>query len=140
MAYYGHPIRNAQGMQLEDELNQYCYDHNLDRHVPTDLKKVLEAYGYRDDFQPGARWGDAKTHLSGGNPLVAHGYFTRSGHIIAIIGYNSKGWIVQDPFGEWYAEGYDTSRSGAGLTYSYEMMQRVCGYDGDLWLHFVITL
>jgi hypothetical protein len=137
LAYYGHPIRNSQGIQLEDELNQYCYSNGLDRHVPTDLKKLLEAYGCKDDFQFDAKWASAKTHLAGGNPLIVHGYFTRSGHIIAIIGYNEKGFVVQDPFGEYFASGYDTSRSGAKLTYSYEMMRQTCGTDGDLWLHFV---
>jgi len=137
LAYYGHPIRNSQGIQLEDELNQYCYSNGLDRHVPTDLKKVLEAYGCKDDFQFDAKWANAKTHLAGGNPLIVHGYFTRTGHIIAIIGYNEKGFVVNDPYGEWYSSGYDCDRSGAKLTYSYEMMKQTCGTDGDLWLHFV---
>jgi hypothetical protein len=137
LAYYGHPIRNSQGMQLEDELNQYCYSNGLDRHVPTDLKKLLEAYGCKDDFQFDAKWANAKTHLAGGNPLIVHGYFTRTGHIIAIIGYNEKGFVVNDPYGEWYSSGYDCDRSGAKLTYSYEMMRQTCGTDGDLWLHFV---
>ena len=137
MAYLGHPIRNAQNLQIEDELNQYCYDHGLDRHVPGDIAKVIRAYGYKDDFQPDAKWGDVKKWLAGGNPCIVHGWFTGSGHIIAIIGYNKKGWIVHDPYGEWYPEGYDTNRSGAGLTYSYEMMKRVCGTDGDLWIHYV---
>jgi len=137
MAYYGHPIRNAKGEQLEDELNRYCYSNGLDRHSPIDLKKVLEAYGYQDNFQFKAKWANAKTHLLSGNPLIVHGYFTRSGHIITIIGFNEKGWIVNDPYGEWFQSGYDTSRSGAKLTYSYGMMERLCGTDGDLWLHFV---
>lgn len=137
MAYFGHPVRNDQGQQLEDELNQYCLDHGLSRHSPTDLKKVLEAYGYKDKFQFDAKWQDAKTHLAAGNPLIAHGYFTKSGHIVTVIGYNTKGFVVNDPYGEWFSSGYDNSRSGAGLTYSYGMMERLCGSDGDLWLHFV---
>jgi uncharacterized protein YvpB len=137
MGYYGHPIRNSQGEQLEDELNRYCYEHGLDRHVPHDLAQVVRAYGYKDDFQANAKWGDVKKWLEQGNPCVVHGYFTASGHIITIIGYNSKGWIVHDPYGEWFSSGYDTSRSGAGLTYSYSMMERVCGSDGDLWIHYV---
>jgi len=137
MAYYGYPIRNAEGEQLEDELNRYCYSNGLDRHSPTDLKKILEVYGYKDDFQFKGKWAAAKTHLLSGHPLIVHGYFTRGGHIIAIAGFNEKGWVVNDPYGEWFQSGYDTSRSGAKLTYSYGMMDRLCSPDGDLWLHFV---
>ncbi|HEY9632459.1 MAG TPA: C39 family peptidase [Coleofasciculaceae cyanobacterium] len=137
MAYLGHPIRNSQGEQLEDELNAYCYEHSLDRHVGEDLAKVLRAYGYKDDYQSNAKWEDVKKWLDQGNPCIVHGYFTDSGHIIVIIGYNQKGWIVNDPYGEWYSSGYDTSRTGAGLTYSYDMMERVCGPNGTMWIHYV---
>jgi uncharacterized protein YvpB len=137
MAYFGHPIRNSQNAQLEDELNQYCSANGLDRHSPADLAKVLRTYGYKDDFQSNAKWGDVKQWLNQGNPCIVHGYFTGSGHIITIIGYNQTGWIVNDPYGEWYSTGYDTSKSGAGLTYSYGMMRQICGPDGDLWIHYV---
>jgi uncharacterized protein YvpB len=137
MAYFGHPTRNAQGQQLEDELNQYCYAHGLDRHVPDDLAEVVRAYGYKDNFQANAKWRDVKKWLEQGNPCVVHGYFTGSGHVIAIIGHNSKGWIVHDPYGEWFSSGYNTSGSGAALTYSYSMMEKVCGTDGDLWIHYI---
>jgi uncharacterized protein YvpB len=137
LAYFGHPIRNTQGVQLEDELNQYCDRNGLDRHVPGDLAQIVKAFGYKDDFTPAARWADVKEWIDSGNPCVVHGWFTGSGHIICIIGYNSKGWVVNDPYGEWYSSGYDTTRSGAGLTYSYEMMQRICGTDGDLWIHYL---
>ncbi len=137
MAYFGHPIRNSQNEQLEDELNQYCSANGLDRHSPADLAKVLRAYGYKDDFQSNAKWEDVKQWLNQGNPCIVHGYFTSSGHIITIIGYNQTGWIVNDPYGEWYSTGYDTSKSGAGLTYSYGMMRQICSPDGDLWIHYV---
>ena len=138
MAYFGHPLMNPQtGEQLEDELYRYCIDNNLSRHSPQDLDKLMTIYGYEDDFQENAKWGDVKKWLDSGNPCIVHGWFTRSGHIVQIRGYNDKGWIVNDPYGQWYSSGYDTNASGAGLTYSYEMMKDVCGTDGDLWIHFV---
>jgi hypothetical protein len=137
LAYLGHPPVNQWGDQLEDELYQYCLDNGLSRHSPVDLAKVIRAYGYQDDFQPDAKWGQVKDWLAAGNPVIVHGWFTKSGHIIVIRGYNDRGWIVNDPYGEWYEWGYDSQRTGEGLTYSYGMMSRVCGTDGDLWIHYV---
>lgn len=138
MGYFGHPLRNPNtGEQLEDELYRFMLDHGLSRHSPHDLQKVLKLYGYEDDFRPDAKWDDVKKWLEGGNPCISHGWFTRSGHIVTLIGYNEKGWLVNDPYGEWSSSGYDTNRSGAGLTYTYAMMKNVCGPDGDNWVHFV---
>jgi lysozyme family protein len=137
MAYYGHPTRNAQGEQLEDELNRYCNEHGLDRHIPQHLAQVVRDHGYKDDFRDNGKWDDVKKGLQEGKPCVIHGYFTGSGHIITIVGYNQKGWIVHDPYGEWYSSGYDTSKSGANLTYSYDMMERVCGPNGTMWIHLI---
>ncbi|MBW4680533.1 MAG: C39 family peptidase [Microcoleus vaginatus WJT46-NPBG5] len=138
MAYFGHPLMNQKtGEQLEDELYRYCLDNGLSRHSPQDLDKLMTIYGYEDDFQPDAKWGDVKKWLDSGKPCIVHGWFSRSGHIIVIRGYNEKGWIVNDPYGQWYSSGYDTNLSGAGLTYSYQMMKEICGTDGDLWIHYV---
>lgn len=137
MAYLGHSSLNSSGEQLEDELYCYCSNKGLSRHSPTDLAQVVQAYGYKDDFQPDAKWGDVKRWLADGKPIVIHGWFSRSGHIIVIKGYNDKGWIVNDPYGEWYEWGYDTSVSGKNLTYTYGMMREICGSDGDLWIHYI---
>lgn len=125
------------GEQLEDELYQYCETQGLDRHLGAHLAQIIADYGYQDDYQEQARWDDVKNWLDKGNPAIVHGYFTASGHIIVIRGYNDRGWVVNDPYGEWFEDGYDTNASGEGLTYSYGMMERVCGSDGDLWMHFV---
>lgn len=129
-------VGNGNG-QLEDQLSQMCFDNGLDRHSPLDLKELIRLKGKQDTFKPDAIWNDAKMWLLSGKPIIAHGYFTRSGHIVAICGFNKDGWIVNDPYGEWFSDGYRTDRSGKELTYSYEMMRRLCGDDGDLWLHFV---
>jgi len=148
MGFLGHPlIDSTTGQQLEDELYRAAIHHGLDRHNPADLAKLIQLYGYKDGFfeegvyqegfQPIAKWGDVKKWLDIGKPCICHGWFTRAGHIIVIRGYNDRGWIVNDPYGEWWSTGYDTNTSGEGLTYSYGMMREVCGNDGDLWVHFV---
>jgi hypothetical protein len=141
LSYFG-IVGDGDG-QLEDQLYRYCLNEGLDRHSPIDLAAVCRWKGIPDDFRHDAKWGDAKTWIDSGKPLIAHGYFTRSGHIIVIRGYDDEAysgrgaWIVNDPYGEWFPNGYDTSVPGAALSYSYSMMEDVCGSDGDLWLHFV---
>jgi len=126
------------GMQLEDFLQNVLESHGKSRHSPYDLEWLLKHFGVPDTFSPVAKWGDAKGWLEGGNPLIVHGYFTQSGHIIVIRGYNDNGdCIVNDPYGEWFSSGYRTDLSGENLVYSDELMKRCCGPDGDLWLHFV---
>ncbi|WP_199321853.1 C39 family peptidase [Leptolyngbya sp. FACHB-321] len=135
LGYLGHP--NPTGEQLEDELYQYCENHSLNREAPTDLATLIQRYGYADDLQMNGHWKDIKPWLNKGNPVIVHGDFTARGHIVVIIGYNARGWIVNDPYGEWFSDGYDTNASGAGLTYSYGMMERICHPSGDLWVHYV---
>ncbi len=141
MAYFG--IKGDGSGQLEDQLYCYAQDNDLDRHNPYDLVELFLMKGLRDRFQPKATWAEVREHLDRGNPAIAHGYFTRSGHIVTIVGYNDAAyggqgaWIVNDPYGEWFSGGYRTDLSGDAVEYSRHMMERVCGVDGDLWIHFV---
>lgn len=137
MAFFGRSTVNQYGQQLEDELNEYCYRHGLDRHVGEHLAILFQEYGYEDRFTRHATWDEVKAWIDSGKPCIVHGYFTQpSGHIVVIIGYNEKGWVVNDSYGEFYSSGYDTSKSGAGLTYSYGLMDRLCSPDNELWIHF----
>lgn len=135
-----YPERNFScppGQQLEDHLQNVLAQNGWSRHDPYDLQKLIRFFGIPDDFRPDALWSNAKAWLTIGKPLIVHGYFTQSGHIIVIRGFSDDGWIVNDPYGEWWDSGYDTHASGENLVYSYAMMERVCGSNGDLWLHFV---
>ena len=139
LTYLG--LRPQSSQQLEDEFCLYCDNNGLDRHVPSDMARLISAYGYRDNFQNHATWDAVRQWLDAGNPAIVHGWFTEHGHIMTIIGYNDDGWIVNDPNGKWLeARGqYDTNASGAGRTYSYSAMETACGPDagGELWVHFV---
>jgi predicted chitinase len=136
MSYFGHPIRNSRNEQLEDELYKFCLNNGLSRHFPNDLQTLAQLYGYQSRFEPKARWEDVRAWLASGRPCIVHGWFTRIGHIIVIKGYSSKGWLVNDPYGEWFSWGYDTTVSGKNLIYSDELMVRTCGTNGDLWIHY----
>jgi uncharacterized protein YvpB len=139
LTYLG--LRPQSGQQMEDEFYQYCENNGLDRHVPVDLARLITVHGYRDNFQSRTTWDAVRQWLDGGNPVIVHGWFTNSGHIMPIIGYNDDGWIVNDPNGKWLETrgNYDTNASGAGRTYSHAAMETACGPDtgGELWIHFV---
>lgn len=125
------------GQQLEDHLQNLLESKGRSRHDPYDLQWLIRYFNIPDDFQPDARWSDAKKHLDSGRPVIAHGYFTDSGHIIVIRGYELNYWLVNDPYGEWFSAGYNTAKRGENLRYSDQMMRRCCGVNGDLWLHYV---
>lgn len=142
MEYLGVRKKTA-AQQFEDELYRYCDSKGYSRHNPYDLAKVVDAYGLRDDFHPNGTINELKEWLAKGNPAVIHGYFTSFGHIIAVCGYNERGLIVHDPYGEWNNWGYDRNAYGAAdnkgafLTYSYGMIERLCIPDGAFWVHFI---
>jgi uncharacterized protein YvpB len=131
------------GMQLEDELYEYAINNNLSRHSPHDLAQVVSAYGGKDAFDSHATLDAVKGWLAAGNPIVTHGYFTSFGHIVVLVGYDDNGFIVNDPYGEWYAESYDrndpngNNEKGKSLNYSYHLIEDTCMTGGEFWVHFI---
>lgn len=123
--------------QFEDELYQYMENSNLSRHSPTHLALVAGHYGARDDFTFRGSIDRCQAHIMSGNPCIIHGWFTPFGHIIVVIGFDEKGLIVHDPYGEWFEFGYRTDLSGANLHYSYDLIRRTCMDDGDFWVHYI---
>lgn len=136
LAYLGAaPTKN---LQLEDELYQQCIDFGWSRHSPGDLAKLVERRGYSDDFRVDASIDTVRNWLAERRiPVVTHGYFTSFGHIIVLVGYNSSGFWVHDPYGEWFSGGYRTDLSGAYCFYSYRLIRRLCMPDGNFWVHFI---
>lgn len=138
MVLWFHGVRpKKKGVQLEDELFEYVYANKLSRHLPEDIAKVIRAFGCQDSFTWNGTIAEIKQAIDAGNPCIIHGMFTRSGHIIVVRGYDDKGLIVNDPYGEFFEAGYDTRVSGAGLHYSNGLIQRACAYDGEFWVHHV---
>ena len=69
---------------------------------------------------------DVYTAIDNDHPVVIHGYFTRSGHIVVIRGYDDRGFYVNDPYGEYFADGYDTNKRGENLHYSNQLIAMTC--------------
>ncbi len=136
MHYYG--VR-AQWGQLEDELYQWCINnHGEDSHIENVvLVKMARAYGFEANFATDRTWTDIHNRLRQKQPVVVGGYFTADGHILTVIGFNSKGYIVNDPWGD-AMTGY---RSGYGrkLFYPKAYMDRMCSPEGEgnIWAHFI---
>jgi hypothetical protein len=144
LLYLGYP--RQRGTQLEDQLCQRLEDLGRSRHDPYDLQFLIETFpGFKDIFRVDGGFRDIQTSIDAGNPVIVHGYFTRSGHIIVIRGYDDRGFIVNDPYGEWFSSGYDNSRSGEGLHYSYGLIARTCspesqGDPRNIWYHTVFRV
>lgn len=137
MCLAGLGVKPKNDRQLEDELYKYMESNGLNRHSPEDLATVVRSYGKKDDF---TIWGTierCKNHIAANNPCVIHGYFTSFGHIIVLVGYDEKGFIVHDPYGEWFDSGYRTDLSGKFLHYSYKLIQKTCIPDGQFWVHYI---
>jgi uncharacterized protein YvpB len=95
-----------------------------------------------------ATWADVRAFLDRGQPVVMHGWFTNSGHVVLAVGYDSKGLYFHDPYGRWLGSigSFSTAHNaGKFVHYSYELMNRkfthpvggltnLFGNDGDLWI------
>jgi uncharacterized protein YvpB len=133
--YYG--VRSKWGGQLEDELLQWCFDYagqgsQTDHNV---LSALIQAYGFKTSFSTTRKWADVRSELLNRRPVVLAGDFTAAGHIITLIGYNSDGYIVQDPWGDALTGYSDTE--GRKLMYPYSYVNQVAGPDGNVWAHFI---
>lgn len=133
--YYG--VRSQWAVQLEDELLQWCFNNygqgsQLEHSV---LSALIRAYRFKTSFSTTRRWSEVKSELMNQRPVVLAGDFTASGHILTVIGYNSTGYIVHDPWGN-ALTGYRNTE-GRRLVYSYGYMDSVAGPDGNVWAHFM---
>ena len=134
------------GEQLEDVLYRRLETEGRSRHNPYDLKALIESYpGFKDIFRENGSFDAIRSSIDAGNPVIIHGYFTSFGHIIVIRGYDERGFIVNDPYGEWFSSGYDNSRSGDGLHYSYGLIARTCSPESvndprHIWYHTVFRV
>ena len=79
--------------------------------------------------------------LAEGKPVIAHGWFTPSGHVVTITGFDGQNYTVNDPAGEWNGQfkgGY-SGGSGKAVKYSKEALTEALVEDGEVWCHEVIN-
>lgn len=145
LSYFG--VEQQGDGQFEDELYARMQSEGWSRHDPLHLKRLMQAYGLRDDFRFSASIAELKASIDNGKPVIVHGYFTSFGHIVVLVGYDRNGFIVHDPYGEWSPGGYirnDSANPARGnlIHYSYGLIERTCQPDGykpgvsGCWAHF----
>lgn len=136
--YYG--LRGDGNGQIEDQLSRYQKGKGLHRGSPTDIQAIANVFGAKlqppvyDEFQPDASLDQICESIDAGNPVIVHGYFTRSGHIVVVTGYSATHVQIHDPYGEWYANGYVTNDTGRVYKLSKATFTRVC--EDEVWAHF----
>jgi uncharacterized protein YvpB len=120
---YYYPDLKTGKEQLEDKLTKYAtekwgadsiYYHGR-------IAQVLDNWGVVSTFNTATPFREIKKSIDNGNPVIYSGNFTKSGHIIVIIGYDDTGFIVNDPYGEWTQSGYKNV-PGDRLHYSYKLV------------------
>lgn len=140
LEYYQIP-RRWQTAQFEDEIYQMAIESGTNRHSPYGLVQVAESYGLIDHFTENGSIEQAKMAIASGSPIITHGYFTNSGHLVVLVGYDETGFWVHDPYGEWNRFGYDKNptvgETGKGkyIHYSYQLIKETCIFDGSFWIH-----
>lgn len=84
-----------------------------------------------------------KSELDRGHPVIIHGYFTRAGHVVVVLGYDEDGYYVHDPAGAWsqvFKGGYSSGGSGRTTFYRRSAFEAAIatsdGYNRlPLWYH-----
>lgn len=97
----------------------------------------------RDQFFERGTIEQLREHVKSGHPAIVHGWFTESGHILVVTGFDGENYIVNDPAGRWnlkkFAAGkYDQTVSGENIKYpakSFDFAINDNGTGDDLWLH-----
>lgn len=125
-----------QHLQWEDELYLYASESKYPPNSPESLVRIVREYGKNDRFSQHATIEQLEDHLDGGFPVVLHGYFTPSGHIIVLTGYQQGDFLVHDPYGEWFRTGYRADLPGAFQRHSYDLIRELCGPE-RLWAHLI---
>ncbi|MCS6814308.1 MAG: C39 family peptidase, partial [Cyanobacteria bacterium] len=139
MVLYYHGVRPKNPrQQLEDELYDWCISR-YGQNSQTDngvLANLIKAYGFKNSsFSTTRRWEQIKRELVDGYPVVVGGYFTHGGHIITVIGFNERGYLAHDPWGD-ATTGY-RNKEGRRVHYSNGYMNEVAGPNGNVWAHFI---
>ena len=128
-------------IELEYEKAGYKRGAPFDMNVYMD--GVAQKFGKSAKFTRRGSRGELRSLLDRDIPTIIHTFLTRSGHILVCRGYDDEsyggrgGWIVNDPYGEWFSWGYDTTVTGEGLDYSYIGAGSYFGQDGDMWIHWI---
>ncbi|MCA2959273.1 MAG: C39 family peptidase [Silvanigrellales bacterium] len=104
---------------------------------PSGVASILQSYGLRADATKLGSRATLKEHLASGLPAIVHGDWTGSGHIVVFKAVNEKGWLANDPAGNW-EQCYKCASRGESVTYAFNgRFDKLLSYDGDVWFTLV---
>lgn len=115
--------------QLEDQVSRYADNNGIDYQSVDGLRALCDIFGkpvgVSDRPLVDACLRDIRSAIDAGQLCVLHTYSTHSGHVLVVSGYESGRFLVQDPWGEWYRDGYRNT-SGRDLWYSDCLLGAIC--------------
>jgi len=114
-------VKHTGSGQFEDAIYEQLLASGQHPGTMSVMVTIVEKYGKKDNHNGVATDDEIRKHLDKGKPVVIHGDFTGSGHILCVIGYNAQGFIVNDPYGKFLGVfgSYDNNASGAGNLHEY---------------------
>ena len=142
--------------QLEDEMSNFAENiKGMTRGCPWAMDELIDKHfgphaeyvegGIQNEFIEFGSIARIKQAIDRGHPCVIQGDFTRSGHVIVVIGYDDEAYngvgalVVLDPYGECnlQSQSYDGMPTDPGpYEYSYPGVERLCMYpDKSFWVH-----
>lgn len=109
---------------------------------PEGLAALYRDFGLKSISSRAGTFAEIREAIDENSPVVIHGYFTKSGHIVCVVGYDRFGLVVNDPAGAWNGVprgGYaNASSNGRNRPYSYDLLPPIEINDGNIWLSRVV--
>lgn len=142
LAYYNAPrklVNGKQWAQREDELEAFIQANGKVRHSHEALAWMGRQYGLDARFGMNRTWDEIRAEIRAGRPVIVSGLFTKSGHIVVIIGLKGDDFIVHDPWGDANTKYRD--KNGEARVYSFDYLERVVrDAPNSKWAHFIRRL
>lgn len=135
-------VKGTAGGQFEDEIYEWLQGTGEIPGTPTIMVQYMEKKGRKVKFAANITDDELRKHLDKGKPAIIHGTFTGPGHICAVSGYTSKGFLVHDPYGKFLGaqSSYDNNSSGEFNLHEYDTVVKnfwhEAGTNGS-WLHLI---
>jgi hypothetical protein len=156
LEYFG-VIAEGGWEQLEDELSEFAeIKKGLERGSPHAMDFLIDVYfgphagktphGVENVYHEFGSIDLIKESVLKGHPCIIHGYFTLSGHVIVVIGYDDDAYngrgalVVLDPYGECdlATQSYEGMPTTVGPhLYSYPAVERLCYVGDTFWVHVI---
>jgi uncharacterized protein YvpB len=104
-----------------DNLSKVVAQKGYDRYLHSDLVKLAKEYGITSKFSTQTKLETILEAIDNGNPVILSAYFTASGHIVVVKGYDltfTPTLILNDPYGDFQTKYSNFNGKDTRLTIS----------------------